>query len=172
MAELKILIHLGRHLNIVNLLGAVTKNIAKGELLVIVEFCEFGNLRHFLYTNRDSFINELEQPPPLYGDYQNFEFIQSQLNHRRSTEPSTPSTPNTPNENNINTNGGQGSPLAYFNHNYVSGNSSFTSSFPFKRPRSNATRVSTSDLKCFAFQCARGMEYLTSRKVMLYAYDR
>ncbi|KAJ6224976.1 hypothetical protein RDWZM_003521 [Blomia tropicalis] len=166
MAELKILIHLGRHLNIVNLLGAVTKNIAKGELLVIVEFCEFGNLRHFLYTNRDSFINELEQPPPLYGDYQNFEFIQSQLNHRRSTEPSTPSTPNTPNENNINTNGGQGSPLAYFNHNYVSGNSSFTSSFTFKRPRSNATRVSTSDLKCFAFQCARGMEYLTSRKLI------
>lgn len=27
--ELKIMIHLGRHLNVVNLLGAVTKNIAK-----------------------------------------------------------------------------------------------------------------------------------------------
>lgn len=60
MAELKILIHLGRHLNIVNLLGAVTKNIVKGELLVIVEYCEFGNLRHFLLSNRDTFINELE----------------------------------------------------------------------------------------------------------------
>ena len=60
MAELKILIHLGRHLNIVNLLGAVTKNIVKGELLVIVEFCEFGNLRHFLMANRETFVNELE----------------------------------------------------------------------------------------------------------------
>lgn len=60
MAELKILIHLGRHLNIVNLLGAVTKNIVKGELLVIVEYCEFGNLRHFLLSNRETFINELE----------------------------------------------------------------------------------------------------------------
>lgn len=60
MAELKILIHLGRHLNIVNLLGAVTKNIVKGELLVIVEYCEFGNLRHFLLSNRDTFLNELE----------------------------------------------------------------------------------------------------------------
>lgn len=60
MAELKILIHLGRHLNIVNLLGAVTKNIVKGELLVIVEYCECGNLRHFLLANREWFINELE----------------------------------------------------------------------------------------------------------------
>lgn len=31
IAELKILIHIGKHLNIVNLLGAVTKNLAKGE---------------------------------------------------------------------------------------------------------------------------------------------
>ena len=30
LSELKILIHIGQHLNIVNLLGAVTKNIARG----------------------------------------------------------------------------------------------------------------------------------------------
>lgn len=61
MAELKILIHLGRHLNIVNLLGAVTKNLVKGELLVIVEYCEFGNLRHFLMSNRSLFVNQLNE---------------------------------------------------------------------------------------------------------------
>lgn len=60
MAELKILIHLGRHLNIVNLLGAMTKNLAKGELFVIVEYCEFGNLRHFLLSNRDHFVDQLD----------------------------------------------------------------------------------------------------------------
>ena len=59
MAELKILIHLGRHLNIVNLLGAVTKNLVKGELLVIVEYCKYGNLRHYLLAYRDSFVNQL-----------------------------------------------------------------------------------------------------------------
>lgn len=59
MAELKILIHLGKHLNILNLLGAVTKNLTKGELLVIVEYCEFGNLRHYLLANRENFVNEL-----------------------------------------------------------------------------------------------------------------
>ena len=31
ISELKILIHLGQHLNIVNLLGACTKEIQKGE---------------------------------------------------------------------------------------------------------------------------------------------
>jgi len=30
LSELKILIHVGQHLNILNLLGAVTKNIARG----------------------------------------------------------------------------------------------------------------------------------------------
>ena len=39
MAELKIMIHLGRHLNIVNLLGACTVGLARRELWVIVEYC-------------------------------------------------------------------------------------------------------------------------------------
>lgn len=35
VSELKIMVHLGQHLNVVNLLGAVTKNIAKRELIII-----------------------------------------------------------------------------------------------------------------------------------------
>lgn len=31
ISELKIMVHLGQHLNVVNLLGAVTKNIAQRE---------------------------------------------------------------------------------------------------------------------------------------------
>ena len=90
-SELKILIHLGPHLNVVNLLGACTKGIVngiycinftisiilwwgvrverldhkliliiiKGEILVIEEFCFYGNLRDYLVANRDSFINEI-----------------------------------------------------------------------------------------------------------------
>ena len=45
MAELKIMIHLGKHLNIVNLLGACTGGLNKRELLVIVEYCRFGNIQ-------------------------------------------------------------------------------------------------------------------------------
>lgn len=31
MSELKILVHLGKHLNVVNLLGAVTKNVSQSK---------------------------------------------------------------------------------------------------------------------------------------------
>ncbi|XP_078051722.1 vascular endothelial growth factor receptor 2-like, partial [Augochlora pura] len=59
-SELKIMIHLGKHLNIVNLLGACTKNILKRELLVIVEFCRFGNLHDYLLRHRSDFINQVD----------------------------------------------------------------------------------------------------------------
>ena len=49
-SELKILIHVGEHKNIVNLLGACTK----GErLLVILEYAPHGNLLNFLKGKRD-----------------------------------------------------------------------------------------------------------------------
>lgn len=59
VSELKILIHLGQHLNVVNLLGAVTKNIAKRELMVIVEYCRFGNIQSFLVKHRPYFIDQV-----------------------------------------------------------------------------------------------------------------
>ena len=50
MAELKIMIHLGRHLNIVNLLGACTVGLARRELWVIVEYCRSGSGRCRIYV--------------------------------------------------------------------------------------------------------------------------
>lgn len=59
VSELKIMIHLGTHLNVVNLLGAVTKNIAKRELMVIVEYCQYGNLQTFLVKHRPYFVDQI-----------------------------------------------------------------------------------------------------------------
>ncbi|XP_069780756.1 mast/stem cell growth factor receptor-related protein Kit-like isoform X4 [Narcine bancroftii] len=53
MSELKVLSHLGQHINIVNLLGACTVG---GPVLVITEYCCFGDLLNFLRRKRDSFI--------------------------------------------------------------------------------------------------------------------
>uniref|UniRef100_A0A8C9SKK6 receptor protein-tyrosine kinase n=1 Tax=Scleropages formosus TaxID=113540 RepID=A0A8C9SKK6_SCLFO len=50
MSELKILIHIGHHLNVVNLLGACTK--PGGPLMVIVEYCKYGNLSSYLKSRR------------------------------------------------------------------------------------------------------------------------
>ncbi|XP_041520471.1 vascular endothelial growth factor receptor 3 isoform X1 [Microtus oregoni] len=61
MSELKILIHIGNHLNVVNLLGACTK--PNGPLMVIVEFCKYGNLSNFLRAKRDTFSPYAENSP-------------------------------------------------------------------------------------------------------------
>lgn len=49
-SELKILIHLGQHKNIVNLLGACTRG---KRLMVIMEFAPNGSLLSFLRGKRD-----------------------------------------------------------------------------------------------------------------------
>ncbi|XP_035777345.1 vascular endothelial growth factor receptor 1-like isoform X2 [Anopheles albimanus] len=59
VTELKIMIHLGQHVNVVNLLGAVTKNISKRKLMVIVEFCPLGSVQDFLLKRRAHFIDQI-----------------------------------------------------------------------------------------------------------------
>ncbi|KAI3353268.1 hypothetical protein L3Q82_019803, partial [Scortum barcoo] len=54
MSELKVLSYLGNHVNIVNLLGACTVG---GPLLVITEYCCYGDLLNFLRRKRESFLN-------------------------------------------------------------------------------------------------------------------
>ncbi|KAK7930014.1 hypothetical protein WMY93_006409 [Mugilogobius chulae] len=54
MSELKVLGYLGNHMNIVNLLGACTVG---GPILVITEYCCYGDLLNFLRRKRESFLN-------------------------------------------------------------------------------------------------------------------
>ncbi|KAK3700365.1 hypothetical protein QZH41_019735 [Actinostola sp. cb2023] len=54
VSELKILMHIGEHKNIVNLLGACTKG-REWDILVIIEYCPHGNLHDFLRKQRDLF---------------------------------------------------------------------------------------------------------------------
>uniref|UniRef100_A0AAY4AC54 receptor protein-tyrosine kinase n=1 Tax=Denticeps clupeoides TaxID=299321 RepID=A0AAY4AC54_9TELE len=72
MSELKVLSYIGNHVNIVNLMGACTLG---GPLLVITEYCCYGDLLNFLRRKRDEFFslktgdgyykNILSQPQPL-----------------------------------------------------------------------------------------------------------
>ncbi|KAM7394169.1 hypothetical protein PAMP_020986 [Pampus punctatissimus] len=54
MSELKVLSYLGNHVNIVNLLGACTIG---GPVLVITEYCCYGDLLNILRGKRESFLN-------------------------------------------------------------------------------------------------------------------
>ncbi|CAN2388448.1 platelet-derived growth factor alpha-receptor activity [Pristimantis euphronides] len=60
MSELKIMTHLGAHLNIVNLLGACTKS---GPIYIITEYCFYGDLVNYLHKNRDNFQSRHPEKP-------------------------------------------------------------------------------------------------------------
>ncbi|XP_053314428.1 platelet-derived growth factor receptor alpha [Spea bombifrons] len=60
MSELKIMTHLGAHLNIVNLLGACTKS---GPIYIITEYCFYGDLVNYLHKNRDNFQTRHPEKP-------------------------------------------------------------------------------------------------------------
>lgn len=53
MSELKVLVHLGPHLNVVNLLGACTRG---GPVYLITEFCRHGDLVNYLQRNKHTFM--------------------------------------------------------------------------------------------------------------------
>lgn len=53
ISELKIMSHLGPHLNIVNLIGACTK---RGPIFLITEYCRYGDLVDYLHRNKHTFL--------------------------------------------------------------------------------------------------------------------
>uniref|UniRef100_A0A6Q2XR87 receptor protein-tyrosine kinase n=1 Tax=Esox lucius TaxID=8010 RepID=A0A6Q2XR87_ESOLU len=55
ISELKIMSHLGPHLNIVNLLGACTK---QGPIYLITEYCRYGDLVDYLHRNKHTFLEQ------------------------------------------------------------------------------------------------------------------
>ncbi|XP_035711954.1 vascular endothelial growth factor receptor kdr-like isoform X2 [Folsomia candida] len=59
LTELKVMIYLNEHPNIVNLVGANTKHLDKGIVYVLVELCPLGNLETHLKNNRQNFVNEM-----------------------------------------------------------------------------------------------------------------
>ncbi|CAM9442172.1 unnamed protein product, partial [Lampetra fluviatilis] len=65
MSELKIMSHLGPHLNIVNLLGACTKG---GPIYIITEYCCHGDLVNYLHRKRDRFLYGSASKDKFDGD--------------------------------------------------------------------------------------------------------
>ena len=73
-SELKILIHVGEHTNIVNLLGACTTKGSK--LCVILEYCSNGNLLTFLRLKRDMYTDVWEKKEPdMTNEFTNLDLL-------------------------------------------------------------------------------------------------
>ncbi|NWI87066.1 CSF1R factor, partial [Pitta sordida] len=79
MSELKIMSHLGHHENIVNLLGACTSG---GPILVITEYCRYGDLLNFLRKKAESIIiqdSALDTSLDSAADYKNIDLEKKYL---------------------------------------------------------------------------------------------
>ena len=171
MAELKILIHLGKHLNIgnvskfencslqpisrlirvpsdsVNLLGAVTTNAIKGELLVILEYCERGCLRQFLLNNRSNFINQLDLETGEIDtnilEKQDYNYANEEVINSMQRGPGEPNSSDC----------------------YLELTTGDPGRASMKR-KSAREPITSTDLVCYAFQISRGMEYLQAKKLI------
>ncbi|XP_066572635.1 vascular endothelial growth factor receptor 3 isoform X1 [Amia ocellicauda] len=139
MSELKILIHIGNHLNVVNLLGACTK--PNGPLMVIVEYCKYGNLSNYLRAKRESFLPYRDRSPKTRSQVRRM--IEAvQVDQPRGPEPAE----------NINL----ATSIGHQNQN--------TKPSLQKVDDLWKTPLTVEDLICYSFQVARGMEFLASRK--------
>ncbi|XP_053989273.1 vascular endothelial growth factor receptor 1 isoform X1 [Hylaeus volcanicus] len=178
-SELKIMVHLGKHLNVVNLLGACTKNISKRELLVIVEYCRFGNLHNYLLRHRDDFINQIDPATgkcdPVIGmDLltrtvsvgSNSRIKYAALSFSRSLSANSGT-------DSVQYQGGgamdsQGVTMTPDGCVLSNGSTQpgWRSNYRGDYKDYNLKPICTQDLLSWAFQVARGMEYLSHRKVL------
>lgn len=141
MSELKILIHIGHHLNVVNLLGACTKQ--GGALMIIVEYCKYGNLSQYLRSKRGDFVVYKSQDGKALRSSSGCdlsELIKRRLESVASTGSSASS-------------------------GFIEDKSYCDSEEEEEEQEDLYKRVLTlEDLICYSFQVAKGMEFLASRK--------
>ncbi|KAK2848976.1 hypothetical protein Q5P01_008810 [Channa striata] len=141
MSELKILIHIGHHLNVVNLLGACTK--PGGPLMMIVEFCKYGNLSNYLRGKRDDFIVYKSQDGKVVSSGSSCE-LSELMKRRLESVASTGSSASS---------------------GFIEDKSYCDSEEEEEESEDLYKRVLTlEDLICYSFQVAKGMEFLASRK--------
>ncbi|XP_030001567.1 vascular endothelial growth factor receptor kdr-like isoform X1 [Sphaeramia orbicularis] len=141
MSELKILIHIGHHLNVVNLLGACTK--PGGPLMMIVEFCKYGNLSNYLRGKRDDFLVYKNQDGKVMSSGSGCE-LSELMKRRLESVASTGSSASS---------------------GFIEDKSYCDSEEEEEEAEDLYKRVLTlEDLICYSFQVAKGMEFLASRK--------
>ncbi|XP_077165452.1 vascular endothelial growth factor receptor kdr-like isoform X2 [Paroedura picta] len=145
MSELKILIHIGHHLNVVNLLGACTK--PGGPLMVIVEYCKYGNLSNYLRGKRGDFIACKPQGHSVSSEKGLDESTSDLTELMKRRLESVAST------------GSSASSGFIEDKSYTDSEEEEEDAEDlYKRP------LTLEDLICYSFQVAKGMEFLASRK--------
>ncbi|XP_046619877.1 uncharacterized protein LOC124305012 isoform X1 [Neodiprion virginianus] len=165
LRELRILCYIGNHLNLVNLLGACTKNLQYSQICVIVEFCRFGNIRDYLLRHRRDFVNQLGYDTGEIRD-RNLLVDTIDANDRGSENKSQCND----NEDAEGCSDNNDPKCTSVGADVVTEAQIAEPKLPFKYPGDDTETVTdpicTQDLVCWAWQISRGMQYLGAKKVL------
>ncbi|XP_059350092.1 vascular endothelial growth factor receptor 1-like [Daphnia carinata] len=143
--ELKILNYLGSHLNVVNLLGACTKDIIKVSIIAALAI-----LQSYLIQKRNAFVTQLDE----FGDLQlSNDFVETNETH---SEDSDSNAKPGPSDHSVPQVKWTRDDSISFETIWKSENSDAGTNGP----------ISTWNLISFSLQIAKGMEFIASKKVL------
>ncbi|XP_077572577.1 mast/stem cell growth factor receptor kita [Stigmatopora nigra] len=154
MSELKVLSYLGNHMNIVNLLGACTVG---GPVLVITEYCCFGDLLNFLRRKRESFFFPKMEEDCYYRNVLSQKgIVGDSLNGYMSMRPSATGKPPSSSSSSSTT-------TVEKRSSFRKGGSYGEEDDEGEMFDDDGLSLDTEDLLSFSYQVAKGMEFLASK---------
>ncbi|CAJ1082182.1 receptor-type tyrosine-protein kinase FLT3 isoform X2 [Xyrichtys novacula] len=156
MSELKMLTHIGHHANIVNLLGACTDT---GPTYLIFQYCCYGDLLNYLKKNREHYHKSVTDA----FNKDRFSSLYHNLQSKTSSSEVDSGVGNYMPMHRATTRGQEDIALLMINSAEVD---SFEDPEVFENPDDPAEDLQTltfDDLLSFAFQVAKGMEFLSSK---------
>ncbi|CAL8271121.1 unnamed protein product, partial [Arctogadus glacialis] len=168
MSELKIMTHLGPHINIVNLLGACTKS---GPIYIITEYCLYGDLVNYLHKNRENFISlqpeKSRKNLDIFGinpvDESSRSYVILSFEGKGGDYMDMKQGDNTQYVPMLEINSSKYSDIMRSNYDHPPSQKEFDGEMDNLLSEDGKDGLSTTDLLSFTYQVAKGMEFLASK---------
>ncbi|XP_008304578.1 receptor-type tyrosine-protein kinase FLT3 [Stegastes partitus] len=157
MSELKMLTHIGQHANIVNLLGACTDT---GPIYLIFQYCCFGDLLNYLKNNSERYhksVTDAFTKDRFRSLYHNLQL------KKKPSEPEATVDNYVPMYGSSATRGQEDIALLALNSGDMEGYEDPESFDSSDDQTEDLEALTFDDLVSFAFQVAKGMEFLSSK---------